>query len=69
MLAVSFLLGWFVKVMICKYGGERTYQKLRPLMFGLIAGDMLAGIVLTIVGTTYYFATGTPAKGFWVLPG
>ena len=69
MLAVSFLIGWLVKVIVNKYGGAPTYRKLKPLMMGLIAGDMLGGIIITIIGTIYYFWVGAPPKGHWVLPG
>ena len=57
-LAFSFFLGWVVKTAICKYGGEPMYQKGKPIMVGLIAGEMLAGTVPVIVGTVYYFVTG-----------
>jgi hypothetical protein len=68
-LAVSFLIGWFIKRTVMRYGSAATYRRLRPLMFGLIAGDMLAGITLTIAGAVYHYATGVPPKGYWVLPG
>lgn len=66
---VSVLIGWLVKVTVTKYGGAATCNKLKPLMLGLIAGDMLAGILLAIVAGVYYFVTGTAPKGYWVLPG
>jgi hypothetical protein len=67
-LAVSFLIGWFIKVMVTKYGGARVYRKLIPLMIGVIAGDMLGGIVPMVVGAIYYFATGKIPMSFRVLP-
>ena len=60
-LAISFLIGWAIKKAVTKYGGTGIYNKLRPVMFGVIAGDMLAGTVITIIGTIYYFATGGSA--------
>ena len=33
-------------------------QKGKPIMAGLIAGEVLAGVVPVIVGTIYYFVTG-----------
>ena len=60
--AASFLLGWFVKVIVTKYGGANVYQKLKPLMFGLIAGSILGHLVPMLVGAGYYFWTGTPPR-------
>jgi len=68
MFSSSFLLGWFIKVMVTKYGGSRIYQRLKPLMFGLIAGELLAGLIPMIVGAVYYFVTNLPPKTFYVLP-
>jgi hypothetical protein len=60
-LAFSFFLGWMVKHAITKYGGEKAYQKTKPVMIGLIAGEVLAGTIPVIVGTIYYMITGEPA--------
>ena len=67
--AGAFLIGWFIKVVVTKYGGPRVYQKLKPLMFGLIAGEVLACIITILTGTAYYFCTGRPPMRFMVLPG
>jgi hypothetical protein len=67
-LAVSFLIGWFIKVMVTKYGGAGVYQKLKPLMIGLIAGDMLGGVIPMIIGAVYYLVTDEIPKSFRVLP-
>ena len=65
--APSFFCGWFIKCMVNKYGGGQMYQKTRPFMFGIIAGDMLAGIIIIIIGAVYYLATGLLPKSFYVL--
>ena len=68
--APAFLMGWFIKVAVTKYGGARVYQKLKPLMFGLIAGEILGALIPMIVGSIYYFASdGMPQKVFRILPG
>jgi len=54
----SFLLGWLIKVGATKYGGARTYQRLKPLMIGLIAGAMLGRLVPVVVGTVRYLVFG-----------
>ena len=68
MLAASFLGGWGVKVLVTQYGGASWYQRLKPLMFGLIAGEMLGGLVPMAVGFVYWLATGLPPKSFNILP-
>jgi hypothetical protein len=62
-LASSFLLGWLVKVLVTKYGGGSVYRTLKPVMIGLIAGEMAAGVVTMIIGAAYYFVTGQMPKG------
>ena len=69
-LAFSFLIGWAIKLTATKYGRQRTCLALKPGMFGLVSGEMLAGVLLTIHGVCYYFATGMSPKlynifGFW----
>lgn len=56
--AFSFILGWLVKLGVMKYGGSRLYNRLKPLMLGLIAGEILGAMVPSLVGTVYYFVTG-----------
>jgi hypothetical protein len=67
-LAFSFLVGFAIKVAVTKYGGAAVYQKLKPLMIGVIAGDMLGGLLPMIIGAIYYACTGEPPKLFKVLP-
>ncbi|MCE9613847.1 MAG: hypothetical protein K8T26_06190 [Lentisphaerae bacterium] len=68
-LAFSFLIGCLVKSGVMKYGGARLYQRLKPLMIGLVAGEMLAAILPVIIGAVYYFVKGLPPLGFRVTPG
>jgi hypothetical protein len=56
--AFSLLIGWAIKTAICRYGGEMLYQKGKPLMAGVIAGEMLAGTLPILVGAVYYVTTG-----------
>ncbi|NLB64979.1 MAG: hypothetical protein GX803_00710 [Lentisphaerae bacterium] len=68
--AQSFLVGWFIKVAITRLGGAGVYQKGKPLMFGLIAGEMLGGMLPMIVSLIYFLATGgTIPKPFSIMPG
>jgi len=68
MLAASFLLGGLLKILVTRYGGAKSVQQLRPFMFGMIAADMLAGLVIILSGFIYYWLTGMPPKNYWVLP-
>jgi hypothetical protein len=50
MFAFSFLIGWMAKGLVMKYGGARVYQGLKSLMIGLIAGEILGGVVPMLIG-------------------
>lgn len=68
--AQSFLAGWFIKSGITRFGGAGIYQKCKPLMFGLIAGEMLGGMLPMLVSFIYFVATGgTIPKPFSIMPG
>lgn len=58
LVAFSLLVGWVIKTAVCRYGGEAAYQKGKPLMVGIVAGEMLAGTVPILVGGAYYLLTG-----------
>jgi hypothetical protein len=61
--APSFLLAWFLKGAIMKYGGQRSYRSAKPAFVGLVAGEFLAALIWAVVGIVYYQLTGT-AKSF-----
>ncbi|MBN2451993.1 MAG: hypothetical protein JXR77_16520 [Lentisphaeria bacterium] len=63
----SFLVGWFVKTMMVKYGGAHMYARAKPLMIGLIAGEMAAGAVTMIIGGVYYWVQGVPPMSYIIL--
>ena len=67
--AASFLAGWFIKVAVTQYGGASWYQRLKPMMFGMIAGEMLAGLVTMAVGFVYWLKTGCPRRRSTLCPG
>ncbi|MBT3376206.1 MAG: hypothetical protein HN742_28900 [Lentisphaerae bacterium] len=62
----SFLLGWLVKSATVRYGGDVASRSLKPLMFGLIAGEVMAGVVPMLVGIIYWIVTRTPPPSFSV---
>lgn len=67
--AWSFLLGWLLKVLVTRYGGIGVYNRLKPMVFGVIAGDMLGGFVPLAFGFFYYWFTGEHAPVFSITPG
>jgi hypothetical protein len=66
-LGFSFLVGWLLKGMVVKYGGAHLYARLKPLMLGLIAGEMAAGAVTMLIGGVYYWVQGLPPKSYIIL--
>jgi len=64
----SFLLGWMLKTAITRLGGHKTYQSAKPLMVGIIAGDVIGALVFMAVGAIYYLATGIIAESHPFFP-
>jgi len=67
--SASVLVGFLVKWIVVKYGGERACRVARPVMIGLIAADMLAGITTSVIGAVYYAVTGIAPPKFVVFIG
>jgi hypothetical protein len=67
-LAASFLVGGFIKLAVTKLLGGKGYEKVKPAMFGLIAGDMIGGIGIMITGAIYFFLRGKSPEAFRILP-
>ena len=67
-LAASFLMGWLIKTLVEKYGGAGTIQKGKTLMLGLIAGDMLGGVITMGIGHAYYQITAEIPVSYTILP-
>ena len=59
----SFLLGWFVRMVIVRFGGEHSYIKLKPFFTGIIFGEIFAAGCIMLTGVIYYFWNdNTPCK-------
>lgn len=54
------LVAWLVKGAIVRYGGMRTYQRLRPLFFGLILGEFSQAVIWATISGLFR----TPAPFF-----
>ena len=63
-MAVSFLIGWAIKNSVTRYGGTGAYQKVKPLMIGLIAGDLAGSIIPLIIGSIIRVTTDLPPPVF-----
>lgn len=68
-MAVSFLIGWLIKATVSKYGGAARYQALKPLMIGVIAGDLIGSFGAFLVGTLLHLILGLPIRYFSTMPG
>jgi hypothetical protein len=67
-LAFAFFVGWTIKTLVTRYGGWKTVQRVKPIMIGLIAGDMLGAFVPAIISALYYFVSGELPPRYSVLP-
>jgi len=67
-LAASFMLGCLIKVAVTRIAGSKSYQRAKPIMIGMIAGDVIGGIIPMIAGGIYYYATGLTPETYRVLP-
>ena len=68
-LGASFLLGAILKGAVVKLYGARMVQKLRPLLIGVVAGDLIGGLVSTLAGGGYYLVNGFTKVGqYYVFP-
>ncbi len=53
----SFLLGIAIKTVVVKIWGQRQVLTLRPLLLGVVAGDLLGALVSMICSSGYYLVT------------
>ncbi len=67
-LSFSFLVGWLVKRTTVRFGGNRMVKKLKPLMIGIIAGEIMGALVFMVAGAVYYFNTGDKPLSYRFFP-
>lgn len=67
-MAASFLIGWLLKMAVTKYGGEKGYTQLKPLIIGLLAGELLGAFLPAVIAMVYFFITGQKLDIEPVLP-
>jgi XapX domain-containing protein len=66
-LAPSILVGWCVRTAVISLGGSRAHRAIRPLMIGIIAGELLSGLGWIVVGAIYHATTGLIPAQFSIL--
>lgn len=65
----SFLLGWLIKAAVVKVSGAKGYHAVKPMMIGVIGGELTAGMLWLLWGAAYYFWTGLQPKSYFMFPG
>ncbi len=68
MTSYSFLAGWAIKGAAMRLGGPRTVARLKPLMVGVIAAEIMGALVFTAVGAVYFLVTGKPPISYVYFP-
>jgi hypothetical protein len=65
--STSFFVGWIIKVCVVRWGGGRAYNTVRPMMIGIVVGDLFSAFLGMVINWIYYGATGTVGKygGLW----
>ncbi|NRA39264.1 MAG: hypothetical protein HRU15_14050 [Planctomycetes bacterium] len=67
----SFLIGWFIREAIVRFGGGQIYQNCKPFFIGLIVGELFMGVFGVGVGYIYHIFTDFEERppGFKVILG
>lgn len=65
----SYLLAWLTKRLVTRFGGAGAYNRLKPLMLGLIAGEVLGALLPSLFGAFYYAVTGRQPMMYNAIPG
>ena len=66
--AYSFLLGWLIKTAVVKLMGAKGYHQIKPLMVGIISGELLAILLGLLIGGCYYAAKGLLPIRYAIFP-
>jgi hypothetical protein len=68
MFGASFLLGWALKVAVTRLGGTRLHNRCKPLMIGMVAGELLGALTFMVHGAIYYAVTDMLPKEYRIFP-
>ncbi|MBD3422529.1 MAG: hypothetical protein GF398_20630 [Chitinivibrionales bacterium] len=67
--AMSFIIGWMIKAFVVRFGGVKGYRAVKPLMVGVIGGEVIATIIWAVVGAIYFLVTNEIPKTIAIFPG
>lgn len=68
MVGFSMLLGWLANMLVVKLAGMKGYRMVQPAVFGIIAGELTAGLLWMVVASISYFATGQAPPSYRIFP-
>ncbi len=54
----SFLIGWCVRELIIRFGGDKIYQGAKPFFIGLVLGELFLILLSAVSGMGYNIFTG-----------
>jgi hypothetical protein len=67
-IAASFLFGLFIKTVVLKFGGQKAFVAGRPLIFGLLAGEIMAIMLINLSNYVIFLVTGNPPQEYDAIP-
>ena len=53
----AFLAGWFIKLVLVRWGGMRVHTQAAPFFLGLILGDYVVGSLWSLYGPAMQMST------------
>jgi len=67
--AFPFLVGWAIKLAVTRTAGAKGYHDAKPLMVGVIAGELFMALAWMIVGAAFFYWTGKEPLVYRIFPG
>lgn len=67
--AFSFLLGWLLKATVMRTSGAKGYHAMKPLIVGVIAGELFAALLWVTIGAVYFWVQGKNPVVYMIFPG
>ncbi len=67
-MSFSFLVGWAIRSLAIRLGGAAGYERLKPLMIGAVAGELLAGFALMAINLSSFALQGPQGRPLRIGP-
>ncbi|MHC4982564.1 MAG: DUF6785 family protein, partial [Planctomycetota bacterium] len=64
----SFLLAWLIQVFVSRFGTQASRRGVKNLMVGIIAGELIGGLLWMCVGGVHFAAVGKPPPAYRIFP-